>query len=145
MNFRNSVEEGHPARFVQFQIPGFTTAKFHLRTAALVIYYFVALTVTHFCCSDLSRISRHCRACCLPVVLLEEKECKDEQLSSTLSFMGLPWGKALNEEVTALQGAAYFSSLRGTRASNNDVQNQKRVGNSGDSFDSMLWPQPEII
>lgn len=45
MNVHGSIEEGHSARFTQFQIPDFTTAKFHLRTAALVIYYFVALTL----------------------------------------------------------------------------------------------------
>lgn len=104
--------------------------------------------MTHFHCCDLSRIPRSYRARHLAVLPLEKEECKDEQLSSTLSFMGLCPGArhwTLNEEVTALQGAEYFSSLGGTKCPIMMCKDSKELGNSQDPFDSVLWPKPEII
>lgn len=88
MNIRDSIEEGHSARFTQS--PWFYNSKVPQQNCIFGdLLYCSTDSVTHFCCCDLSWVPRHCRARLPAVLPLEKEGCKDERLGSTLSFMGL--------------------------------------------------------
>lgn len=105
--------------------------------------------VTHFCCCDLSRIRRHYGACHLVVLPLEKEESKEEQLSSTQSFMGLcPGAKRWTRRLLhsrELSISHPWEAPKRPRGTIMMCKDRKALGNPGDPPDSVFWPKPELM
>lgn len=105
--------------------------------------------VTHFCCCDLSRIHRHYGACHLVVLPLEKEESKEEQLSSTQSFMGLcPGAKRWTRRLLhsrELSISHPWEAPKHPRGTIMMCKDRKVLGNPGDPLDSVFWPKPELM
>lgn len=136
---RKGIQQG------SLNLPDFTTAKFHSRTASLVIYYIVALILWPISavviCLGLPGIAGHTSFAVLP---LEKEGCKDERLTSTLSFMGLCPG-ARHWMGTLLHFKEWSISYPWVAPKHPIMlqEDRKEWGNSGDPFSSLLWQKPE--
>lgn len=136
---RKGIQQG------SLNLPDFTTAKFHSRTASLVIYYIVALILWPISavviCLGFPGTAGHTFFTVLP---LEKEGCEDEQLSLTLSFMGLCPGA--RHWMGRLLHFKEWSISHPWVAPKHLImlwEGRKELGNSGDPFDSMLWQKQE--
>lgn len=140
MNVHGSIEEGHSARFTQS--PWFYNSKVPQQNCIFGdLLYCSTDSVTHFFCCDLSWVAGHTFFAVLP---LEKEGCKDEQLSLTLSFMGLCPGA--RRWMWRLLHFKEWSISHPWVAPKHPVmswEGRKELGNSGDLFDSVLWWKPK--
>lgn len=125
INILSSIEEGHSARFTQFRIPDFTTAKFHLRTAALLIYYFIALILwpisTVVICLGFPGIAGH------SILQFYHWKKRSVKMSNWVQPW-VSWAFALGQGIEHWTRSWVFLILGRHQVSNNDVQRQQGVG-----------------
>lgn len=134
---RKGIQQG------SLNLSDFTTAKFHRRTASLLIYYIVALILWPISavviCLGFPGIAGHTF---LRFCHWKKEGCKDEQLSPTLSFVGLCPGARLcmrrllhfkEWSISHLWVAPKYPTVL--------WEGRKELGNSGDPFDSMQKPE----
>lgn len=143
MNVLGSIEEGHSARFTQS--PWFYNSKVPQENCIFGdLLYCSTDSVTHFCHCDLSCVPRHCRAHLLAVLPLQKEGWKDEQLSSTLGFIGLcPGARHWTRRLLYFKEWSISHPWVAPKHPIMLWEGRKEMGNSGDPFVSVLWKKPE--